>query len=192
MAPQVSATFYFYMLSIWFKPCFSGVVHAVTYSLLLLNTDLHVANLVQRMSRNQFVRNTLAAIQMQLHPSEPTRASTPELTYDDCSSVRGVGSDGSETGSTLRTRDKRSNSITSWNSISRDLLNTPTSTSAAGSSSAQLDSTPAQLSAGMVNAESRVKTPSLNSVVYDRNFDSDMESLLKVRDQSLTRSRLFV
>ena len=30
----------------------SGVVHAVSYSLLLLNTDLHVAELAQRMSRS--------------------------------------------------------------------------------------------------------------------------------------------
>ena len=41
------------------------------------------------MSRSQFVRNTLSAIQMQLHPDSPA-LSTSDLTYDDCSSsVRG-------------------------------------------------------------------------------------------------------
>ena len=46
-------------------------MHAVAYSLLLLNTDLHVADLATRMSRNQFVRNTVTAIQMQIQPTSP-------------------------------------------------------------------------------------------------------------------------
>jgi hypothetical protein len=72
-----------------------GVVHAVAYSLLLLNTDLHVADLAVRMSRSQFVRNTLSAIQMQLQPN----GSSSDI---DASSTR-HGSD--HTGpSTLRTK----------------------------------------------------------------------------------------
>ena len=38
------------------------VVHTITYSVLMLNTDLHVADLDQRMTRNQFVKNTLPTI----------------------------------------------------------------------------------------------------------------------------------
>ncbi|UZJ56962.1 hypothetical protein CBS101457_006282 [Exobasidium rhododendri] len=38
------------------------VVHALVFAILLLNTDLHVADIQDRMTRNQFVRNTLAAI----------------------------------------------------------------------------------------------------------------------------------
>ncbi|QSL66822.1 hypothetical protein MERGE_001209 [Pneumocystis wakefieldiae] len=40
------------------------IVHAIAYSLLLLNTDLHVADLThgQKMTRNQFVENTLTTI----------------------------------------------------------------------------------------------------------------------------------
>ncbi|KAK4054533.1 hypothetical protein OIV83_001027 [Microbotryomycetes sp. JL201] len=41
----------------------ADVVHAVAYSLLLLNTDLHVVDSASRMSRQQFVRNTLSAVQ---------------------------------------------------------------------------------------------------------------------------------
>lgn len=37
-------------------------VHAVVFSLLLLNTDLHVADISERMTRTQFVRNTMSAI----------------------------------------------------------------------------------------------------------------------------------
>ncbi|KAG6334214.1 hypothetical protein ID866_4872 [Astraeus odoratus] len=40
----------------------ANVVHAVTYSLLLLNTDLHVADIANRMSRSQFVRNTMTGV----------------------------------------------------------------------------------------------------------------------------------
>ena len=38
------------------------VVHTITYSVLMLNTDLHVADMDQRMTRSQFVRNTLPTI----------------------------------------------------------------------------------------------------------------------------------
>ncbi|EMR08795.1 hypothetical protein PNEG_02965 [Pneumocystis murina B123] len=40
------------------------IVHAIAYSLLLLNTDLHVADLThgQKMTKNQFVENTLSTI----------------------------------------------------------------------------------------------------------------------------------
>ncbi|KTW27286.1 hypothetical protein T552_02269 [Pneumocystis carinii B80] len=42
----------------------SDIVHAIAYSLLLLNTDLHVADLThgQKMTKNQFVQNTLSTI----------------------------------------------------------------------------------------------------------------------------------
>ncbi|BGP55699.1 hypothetical protein JCM8202v2_003306 [Rhodotorula sphaerocarpa] len=43
----------------------SDVVHAVTYSILLLNTDLHVVDSTTRMTRQQFVRNTLEAVRAQ-------------------------------------------------------------------------------------------------------------------------------
>ncbi|KPV74837.1 uncharacterized protein RHOBADRAFT_53773 [Rhodotorula graminis WP1] len=43
----------------------SDVVHAVSYSLLLLNTDLHVVDSTTRMTRQQFIRNTLDAIRAQ-------------------------------------------------------------------------------------------------------------------------------
>lgn len=38
------------------------VVHTICYSLLLLNTDLHLADIDQKMTKSQFVRNTLPTI----------------------------------------------------------------------------------------------------------------------------------
>ncbi len=116
---------------------FAGVVHAVAYSLLLLNTDLHVAELVSRMSRAQFVRNTLSAIQSQIRSPVQGRPSTPELTRDDGSSGR-FGSDGSDIdGNTLRSRAKRSGSVNSWNSVTRDLVQTPATTPSRGTPTTQ-------------------------------------------------------
>lgn len=40
----------------------ADVVHSVVFSILLLNTDLHIADLQERMTRQQFVKNTLGAI----------------------------------------------------------------------------------------------------------------------------------
>ncbi|KAJ0417180.1 hypothetical protein BJY00DRAFT_290074 [Aspergillus carlsbadensis] len=41
----------------------SDVVHTICYSLLLLNTDLHLADIEQKMTKAQFVRNTMPTIQ---------------------------------------------------------------------------------------------------------------------------------
>src|SRR5271163_1500125 len=44
------------------------IVHALSYSIFLLNTDLHVVDISssQRMTRQQFVRNTMHTILSQL------------------------------------------------------------------------------------------------------------------------------
>ncbi|KAF9434062.1 hypothetical protein BGZ76_008636 [Entomortierella beljakovae] len=41
------------------------VVHAITYSILLLNTDLHIVQQSTKMSRSAFVKNTLQVVQAQ-------------------------------------------------------------------------------------------------------------------------------
>ncbi|KAF5385740.1 hypothetical protein D9615_002519 [Tricholomella constricta] len=144
----------------------ANIVHAVSYSLLLLNTDLHVAELTTRMSRSQFVRNTLTAIQTQIQPSPPlpTDLSASDLTYDDCSSLREAAHDGSES----HARSKRSDSITSWNSVSREGV----------------------ISIPIVHKEANGSTPSVQlstaheprtslNPVYGRGWENDMETLLK-------------
>ncbi|KAH0538034.1 hypothetical protein FGG08_005346 [Glutinoglossum americanum] len=40
----------------------TDVVHTICYSLLLLNTDLHLADIEQKMTRNQFIKNTIPTI----------------------------------------------------------------------------------------------------------------------------------
>ncbi|KAF8200849.1 hypothetical protein BJ912DRAFT_1019831 [Pholiota molesta] len=155
----------------------ANLVHAVSYSLLLLNTDLHVAELSARMSRSQFVRNTMAAIQMQLQPHTDiysARLSSSDLTYDDCSSsVRGGGSDETE----MMTRSKRSNSVASWNSVSRDaVMSLPVSPA-----SGQTSHLGAQMSNGSTQSvhspPPEQTTPGRQT--HGRAWEVEMENLLK-------------
>ncbi|RMD42330.1 hypothetical protein DV735_g2754, partial [Chaetothyriales sp. CBS 134920] len=40
----------------------TDIVHTICYSILLLNTDLHLADIGQKMTKNQFVRNTMLTV----------------------------------------------------------------------------------------------------------------------------------
>jgi hypothetical protein len=143
-----------------------AIVHATAYSLLLLNTDLHVADLTTRMSRGQFVKNTMTTIQMQIRSNPPGALSSSDLTYDDCSSsVRTPGSDDTET----IPRSKRSDSITSWNSVSRDVSPQPATLST------QANSSTPSVQVSMAN-----DPRSAPHHVYGRGWEEDMENLLKV------------
>ncbi|KAH9931131.1 uncharacterized protein BXZ73DRAFT_90208 [Epithele typhae] len=179
----------------------SSVVHAVSYSILLLNTDLHVAEMSNRMSRNQFVRNTMTTVQIQLQPSG--MASSTDLTHDDWSSIRGGSEHGDVPGATVRARAKRSDSITSWSSVTRDamipssgtLVNSSGQLTLAsdpiGSSSANQSSVSVGGSSNPDGKQSQdagsLPPPSAypaNGVaaagfVYDRNWEADMENMLK-------------
>ncbi|KAI0693997.1 hypothetical protein C8T65DRAFT_833556 [Cerioporus squamosus] len=178
----------------------ASVVHAVVYSVLLLNTDLHVAELANRMSRNQFIRNTMTTIQLQLQPSGT--ASSTDLTYDDWSSVRGGSEHGDVPGNTIRARGKRSDSITSWNSVTREalvpssgtLVNssgqlTLASSDPAGSSSANQSSVSVGASSNAEGKQSQEANPppppatssvsAPSAIVYDRNWETEIENMLK-------------
>ncbi|KAI0341994.1 hypothetical protein BDW22DRAFT_1484877 [Trametopsis cervina] len=162
----------------------ANVVHAVAYSLLLLNTDLHVAELTSRMSRGQFVRNTIAAIQMQVQPG-----STSDLIGDDWSSIRGggAGSDVSDPSANMRTI-KRSDSMTSWSSVTREAfasgLKVPSSgqltTGSTDTSGNTQPQTPVNDSAlSVVSREPKSSESSVAPMVYDRNWEAEMEVMLK-------------
>ncbi|KIK67463.1 hypothetical protein GYMLUDRAFT_217799 [Collybiopsis luxurians FD-317 M1] len=169
-----------------------NIVHAVAYSLLLLNTDLHVAELSSRMSRNQFVRNTLAAIQMQLQPSSSTfPTSSPDMN-DDSASFRTLSTTGggqgpgpssagvSEvSGMDTVTRSKRSDSITSWNSISRDtILSSPALSLATTQATTPANENDSLQNVGdLKTSTNSIPTPS--NVIYGRTWEVNMENLLK-------------
>ena len=64
------------------------VVHALVFSLVLLNTDLHVADIQDRMTRNQFVRNTRTAILESSDTSAPQAWSNSLSSHNDGSTSR--------------------------------------------------------------------------------------------------------
>ena len=186
-----------------------GVVHAVAYSVLLLNTDLHVAELSNRMSRNQFIRNTMTTIQIQLTPSG--MASSVDLNHDDWSSVRGGSDSGDGPGNTVRARAKRSDSIASWNSVTRDALipssgtlvnssgqltlasSDPTGSSSANQSSVSVgassnpdgkysqDAGPPPPPSAYPSSAVPSSAASSSGMIFDRNWENEMENMLKVR-----------
>ncbi|KAI1378043.1 hypothetical protein F4677DRAFT_33819 [Hypoxylon crocopeplum] len=49
----------------------SDVIHTMCYSIMLLNTDLHLADIDQKMTRSQFVKNTMTTIKHALADSAP-------------------------------------------------------------------------------------------------------------------------
>lgn len=46
-------------------------MHTICYSLLLLNTDLHLADIEQKMTRSQFIKNTMPTIRRSVNESAP-------------------------------------------------------------------------------------------------------------------------
>jgi len=146
-----------------------GVVHAVAYSVLLLNTDLHIADLSTHMSRTQFVRNTLQAIQTQARPPT-TRSSTPDLTYDDARSLE--GNDMGNT--TIKSRSKRSSSVHSWTSVSPEAaaaVSSPPTMSPSGSGS---------LSTSTASVDTPTSSQAPMYAPYSRSWELMMENTLRV------------
>ncbi|RDA85239.1 hypothetical protein CP532_3264 [Ophiocordyceps camponoti-leonardi (nom. inval.)] len=68
----------------------TDVVHTICYSIMLLNTDLHVADIDQKMTRSQFVKNTMTTIMQAVTESAPGVFSRPSILPDKDGSVLGV------------------------------------------------------------------------------------------------------
>lgn len=179
----------------------------MSYSLLLLNTDLHVAELASHMSRGQFVRNTILAISESNRPASPSvsqaspnsaaRASTPDLPStrheDDGNRQSGETSDAP---STLRMKSKRSGSIHSWKSGSRDGLggvfgnaSTPTLLSSPVASST---SAFPQLPEVQTRTSYSRNSVQVQTFAHGRSWEHDMEALLKVRWGRLPRDHALI
>ncbi|PHH77973.1 hypothetical protein CDD80_7544 [Ophiocordyceps camponoti-rufipedis] len=60
----------------------TDVVHTICYSIMLLNTDLHLADIDQKMTRSQFVKNTMTTIMQAVTESAPTAFGRPTILPD--------------------------------------------------------------------------------------------------------------
>ncbi|KAK2014339.1 Sec7 domain-containing protein [Colletotrichum eremochloae] len=57
----------------------SDVIHTICYSIMLLNTDLHLADIEQKMTRSQFVKNTMTTITQAVAESAPDAFERPTI-----------------------------------------------------------------------------------------------------------------
>lgn len=57
----------------------TDVIHTICYSIMLLNTDLHLADIEQKMTRSQFVKNTISTIRQALLESKPEVFQRPSV-----------------------------------------------------------------------------------------------------------------
>ncbi|KAK4161652.1 hypothetical protein QBC43DRAFT_302813 [Cladorrhinum sp. PSN259] len=57
----------------------SDIIHTICYSIILLNTDLHIADIEHRMSKPQFVKNTMTTIKQALQESAPEVFERPSI-----------------------------------------------------------------------------------------------------------------
>jgi hypothetical protein len=162
---------------------FADVVHAVVYSLLLLNTDLHVVESTSRMTAKQFVRNTMNTIQLQEDETprrnHSRRPSTAPSREDDESLV-----DSRSSFDRFRPHSSRSGSITHWNGSSRDqaLASTPNLHGMSSSPSKAFE-TPTK-NPSTQSLQHSATTPIFGrdvvSPTRERWRESELESLLRV------------
>ncbi|KAI2634608.1 hypothetical protein GGS21DRAFT_518609 [Xylaria nigripes] len=107
------------------------VIHTMCYSIMLLNTDLHVADIEQKMTRNQFLKNTMSTI---IEPFENLAA--------DPSNQSGDQSNNSlltPTGSELRTPTDGEQDKSIWRASFRPLPRSESSQGSHGDGGSSVD-----------------------------------------------------
>lgn len=57
----------------------TDIIHTICYSIMLLNTDLHLADIEHKMTRSQFVKNTFSTIRQALQDSNPDAFNRPSI-----------------------------------------------------------------------------------------------------------------
>lgn len=83
----------------------AGVVHTVTGAMLMLNTDLHIADLSKHMSRAEFVKNSMRAIQESM-PAGSNGSTLVDFAKEDTGATQSAA--GSTTSSAVSSvRDRR-------------------------------------------------------------------------------------
>ncbi|WRT65157.1 uncharacterized protein IL334_002100 [Kwoniella shivajii] len=160
-----------------------GVVHTVTAAMLMLNTDLHIAELNKHMSRTDFVRNAMRAI----HESMPTdeRSSTPDLVRDDGSSMKlGFGSTASMAPSVVSLRSKTPmNPLPAQRSASAPVI--------AHAAPTRTDSVSSIGTNGLEN-KTRGSSTTVSSFNYSKAWESEAEAALRDIFASVKSDRILL
>ncbi|OAA71621.1 SEC7-like protein [Cordyceps fumosorosea ARSEF 2679] len=80
----------------------TDIIHTICYSIMLLNTDLHMADIETKMTRSQFVKNTLSTIRQSLHESNPDAFQRPSILPDRSPMTAADSTSGEQDRSTFR------------------------------------------------------------------------------------------
>ena len=173
----------------------AGNTHQVVYSLLLLNTDLHIAELSSHMTKQQFLNNTMVTLERPAHlpssnstsnpamssssnrpstSSTPVRSSSPAPTADDLER-------GHDPHATIKS--KRSGSMHSWKAASGSAVHliTPISSPSINTSNASI--TEVGLNATPLSSLGRKHGSgqgSISNIQYTKGWEAEVESYLKV------------
>lgn len=158
----------------------------MSYSLLLLNTDLHVVDSTTRMTRAQFIRNTLDAIRAQTGPDAELLAGDYPAPTDSSSSVFRLGN--AEASSSRRSldRSRQSASVVSLAAAAA---------AADGASSSPAPSVSGSPVITRTGPEGRSDSPARSSRAASTPVlkldETNLQAALKVRARSLSRSSTF-
>jgi hypothetical protein len=178
----------------------TGNVHQVVYSLLLLNTDLHIAELSSHMTKQQFLSNTIGTLERPAHlPSSnstsnpvassssgrPSTSSTPVRSASPAPIADDVLEHGRSLADPLATiKSKRSGSMHSWKAASGSAvhLSAPIGSPSVNVSSASigeigLSATPLS-SLGRKHGNGQ---GSISGIQLTKGWEAEVESYLKVR-----------
>jgi PH/SEC7 domain-containing protein len=158
-----------------------GVVHTVTAAMLMLNTDLHIAELSKHMSRADFVRNAMRAIQESMPPSAD-RSSTPDLVRDDSSISRfAFGSTPSIAGPTASASVRAKPPTRAEVGAAQRSASAPYTMSSPGLSSvlAGSDGSVPTVGSGL-DGKARGSSATVSSFSYSKAWESEAENALKV------------
>ncbi len=149
-----------------------GVVHTTTGAMLMLNTDLHIADLNKHMSRPDFVRNAMRAIQ----ESTPTDgSSTPDLVRDDDSIFKaGPGSNPSVAPASVSARPKPPGA-------------TPNAPRSAFAPIVSPPAPPRSEMGSTMNPSSRTSSTTVSSVSFSKTWEQEGENALKVGPEAVLR-----
>lgn len=158
----------------------ADVVHSVVFSLLLLNTDLHVADINDRMTRTQFVRNTLSA----LGESGYLPSSRSGRTHDDSQSSINVNMEPSSATQSLAVSSEASSAAAKSGVTSPQDVNNKLQV---GNVVSQPREKARSVAGSVGSAPGLTRSPSMNSSVsrnppssYSKSFEVELENVLKV------------
>nr|XP_019008884.1 uncharacterized protein I206_06570 [Kwoniella pini CBS 10737]OCF47665.1 hypothetical protein I206_06570 [Kwoniella pini CBS 10737] len=170
-----------------------GVVHTVTAAMLMLNTDLHIAELNKHMSRTDFVRNAMRAIQESMPSAERERDgdSTPDLTRGDSSSMKaGFGSNGSMAPSFVSVRAKPS--ITANAPPTQRSASAPVVTIQHQHGPIRTESTSSIGTNGIADGKRGGSSTTVSSFTYNKAWEMEAENALREIFASVKAERILL